>query len=314
MWKIFGTHIDSGSLVESTDRMDVIVKDDDPHHDPQTEHYRLFVAELGAVISSKKRKFLNVWVNVQNLTWMYHNYPHRKQVGPFFLTQNNLKSWGASYPRVNFQLISNQTKYQFFRLKTGVHIMCWRVLYGGNYSVRLKKTFASWRPPPTLDSPHELVSVIYPFLSFRTHDVYYLFSFHDKRWEKFVFLHMRDHRRFSFLTWTFFSTPGNTFSVSCKQWGQNLRIFDHDSAYICHRAKTVCRIFHRQIFVLKIRKKQANSYSIQTLLKERKQGRLSASRPHRLPKPRGGQECPPKRTTALTWSNTGAQGISARLP
>ncbi len=48
------THIYFGGLCECADGMDVVVEDDDPHHDTQTEGNGLLTAEAAAVLSVSK--------------------------------------------------------------------------------------------------------------------------------------------------------------------------------------------------------------------------------------------------------------------
>lgn len=43
-------HIDFGRLGESSYRMDVVVQNDDPHHDPEAEGHRLLAGEAAAVL------------------------------------------------------------------------------------------------------------------------------------------------------------------------------------------------------------------------------------------------------------------------
>lgn len=43
-------HVNFGRLGESPDRMDVVVEDDDPDHDPQAERHRLLAGESAAVL------------------------------------------------------------------------------------------------------------------------------------------------------------------------------------------------------------------------------------------------------------------------
>lgn len=43
-------HVDFGRLGEGPDRMDVVVEDDDPDHDPQAERHRLLAGESAAVL------------------------------------------------------------------------------------------------------------------------------------------------------------------------------------------------------------------------------------------------------------------------
>ena len=45
------THIYIGRLGEGPDGVDVVVEDDDAHHDTKTEHDRLLITELGSVVT-----------------------------------------------------------------------------------------------------------------------------------------------------------------------------------------------------------------------------------------------------------------------
>lgn len=49
------TYVYFGGLCECTDGMDVVVKDDDPHHDTQTEGNSFITAEAAAVLSVSKQ-------------------------------------------------------------------------------------------------------------------------------------------------------------------------------------------------------------------------------------------------------------------
>lgn len=49
------THVYFGGLRECTDGMDIVVKDDDPHHDTQTEGNSFITAEAAAVLSASKQ-------------------------------------------------------------------------------------------------------------------------------------------------------------------------------------------------------------------------------------------------------------------
>lgn len=49
------THVYFGGLHECTDRMDIVVEDNDPHHDTQTEGNGLLTAEAAAILSVSKQ-------------------------------------------------------------------------------------------------------------------------------------------------------------------------------------------------------------------------------------------------------------------
>lgn len=49
------THVYFGGLRECTDGMDIVIKDDDPHHDTQTEGNSFITAEAAAVLSVSKQ-------------------------------------------------------------------------------------------------------------------------------------------------------------------------------------------------------------------------------------------------------------------
>lgn len=47
------THVDFRRLGESSYRMDVVVQDDDPDHDPEAEGHRLLAGESAAVLPDR---------------------------------------------------------------------------------------------------------------------------------------------------------------------------------------------------------------------------------------------------------------------
>lgn len=50
------THVYFGGLCECTNRMNIVIQDDDPDHDTQTEGNGLLTAEAAAVFSVSRQK------------------------------------------------------------------------------------------------------------------------------------------------------------------------------------------------------------------------------------------------------------------
>lgn len=55
------THIYFGGLGESTDRMDIVIEDDDTHHDTQTEWHGALTAETATVLTAKSQRAHEHW-------------------------------------------------------------------------------------------------------------------------------------------------------------------------------------------------------------------------------------------------------------